>query len=1747
MNYIVGQGTCIISECTISGNIATGRGGGIYNYYSTTDISYSTLYDNSASSGAGLFNFYGTANVTNSTISGNSASGDGGGIYNDNSLTVTDCTISGNSGSTGGGLGGGGTLQGTIVANSSTHGGDLSGSFTGSYNLIDQTTSDLSGSSNIINSPADLASLNNYGGPTETMALLPDSPAIGHGSDFNGPGDIPITTDQRGFPLDSPTPDIGAFQTQPTATLGYYTFTVNTSTDGPVQAGQLSLRDAIRLADAYANSTSDTETIAFSSVSGSINLTLGALAIDNTAGEVTIQGPGSNVLTINGGNDSADFTVAAGSKASISGLTITGGKNLYTDSFVYGYGGGIENNGNLTISNSIITGNTAIWGGGIHSAGSGSYLNISSSTISDNSGGGILTYGTAIVSDCTITGNSYDGWGGGIYNGGTLTVTGTTLSGNSAKFGGGICNFGSASVTNSTLYNNYATSTLHDGGGEILNSSTITITDCTISTTSTSNRASGITNDGTASLEGTIVAVNNDATDIYGSSVNGTYDLVTDGTGGLSNDVEDHNILGSTSVPIAADLAPLTYNLSQQGNTETMALLSDSPAIGAGTVISGVLYDQRDLPRPTGSPNPDIGAYQTLPATLMINGAGDATTNSTYDLTLSAQMPYAQPWQITSWQINWGDGDTQTLTVGSTLNPGFNPAFDIVPHTYSLTSGVVEITATAFVGLGSFSYAAPETLTVAMNFAASGVGTIQPTQSSPYSGTLATFQGNTSGTTSDYSATINWGDNTSSTTGTITYDGNGNYDITGNHTFDLEGTFGVQVQISETDDTVQVNDTAEIAVMPPSTTPTITIPTNLPEFPENPDIPRASLPSGMNYWSPDLSGTAGSTSPIIAASDPTAGPDQTITVTGAQFTADPNSPYDDTQFIVYGQTTSSNAVYTDAQIQDPTTNGALVTLSSSLPNNSMYLVWALNANGASTPIAINNTTPWWVEAPNEPIGDTQNAQTVDADTGQELAIYGENLSNLATSPQSWVYLQTSAYEGAWATNVHVVSPNEVTFDVPDDLEPGTYEVWINNGLGGVYSWAQAPTTVDVASYSSPLTSTVTATIGGTITGSTYTLTGNGSTNDYNALNALLTSMVSGETLILPAGTFLVADGSDQTSQLAIPTDIKDIQIEGAGQGQTTILFTGPVADVGGNQFAFGQLDRGDGNIEIDNLTFEYDGDSAFGSGHALIYFEFSTNVAMNDVTVISNQIDALWPAGSVNFSLTNSTIIGNSSYMSGITDLYMNNDNFFMGYTAEEAAITGQELGFSITNCNIYDYDDSVFNDSTFNIGEKIGNYSGISQGRFLDFGATGDMYAGDNTTVNLEANWPNAGEQLNAEGNPYAYFGSYESSTVEGNGTQEVEINTTNSLPNMVGDCMIVVAGDGLGEMEVVTGVSLSGSTYTFTLSAPWNEPLDSSSQIEIISDNYNNAFYGNSLSDAVGGNGNSGLELYSGGYNIAFTNNTVQNTTTGVAIVAVGNGYQSDYFVQVMNNQIYNTDVGVGIQPTIQGDSSSMLNGVGVLVSDNSAIGVINGLSLISADLSYNQTLLSVFPVTLASFSHNFIAPIIETAPVFAPNYDVVPIQPGGIVIQGNNPDVLFYDNTIIEPNATGDLTPPSGVYYQDYELSDGNWNGTLAISGACHGARQNQPGRGASKPANVLTYSIPHPFYPTQLFLELLVPVHAVWPADTPTSEDNGGSVTVSSGGEHPSSPAVLRRPFGFVFSGVPDWPAVSEVEWPPCRRR
>ncbi len=230
--------TDTLTNCAISGNTATGRG----------------LYDQS---GGGLYLGSGATNTTlmNCTVSGNSAFADGGGIaaQGQNNTTLIDCTIFGNSaGQSGGGVSneglvaevitdctisgnfadqsGGGvtsiihgsnicepTISNTILAGNAAlvSGPDSNITFvSGGNNLIGNT----SGSSGWVSSDLTginplLAPLGNYGGPTETLALLPGSPALGAGNNSLIPaGD---TTDQRGtgFPrVVNGTVDIGAFE-----------------------------------------------------------------------------------------------------------------------------------------------------------------------------------------------------------------------------------------------------------------------------------------------------------------------------------------------------------------------------------------------------------------------------------------------------------------------------------------------------------------------------------------------------------------------------------------------------------------------------------------------------------------------------------------------------------------------------------------------------------------------------------------------------------------------------------------------------------------------------------------------------------------------------------------------------------------------------------------------------------------------------------------------------------------------------------------------------------------------------------------------------------------------------------------------------------------------------------------------------------------------------------------------------------------------------------------------------------------------------------------------------------------------------------------------------------------------------------------------------------------------------------------------------------------------------------------------
>ena len=167
MNWggIVNSGKLTVLNSTISGNSAT-ENGGIDNFFGTMTLVNSTISGNTAKDDAGLINS-GSLSVIDSTIAGNNAAYEDGGIYSNTSI---------------GGLL---MLEDTIVAgNTPRAGGDIVGVVVSQGNNVIGNIANAGGflASDLLNVNPDLGPLQNNGGPTRTMALLPGSPAIGAGA-----------------------------------------------------------------------------------------------------------------------------------------------------------------------------------------------------------------------------------------------------------------------------------------------------------------------------------------------------------------------------------------------------------------------------------------------------------------------------------------------------------------------------------------------------------------------------------------------------------------------------------------------------------------------------------------------------------------------------------------------------------------------------------------------------------------------------------------------------------------------------------------------------------------------------------------------------------------------------------------------------------------------------------------------------------------------------------------------------------------------------------------------------------------------------------------------------------------------------------------------------------------------------------------------------------------------------------------------------------------------------------------------------------------------------------------------------------------------------------------------------------------------------------------------------------------------------------------------------------------------------
>jgi hypothetical protein len=192
---------------------------------------------------------------------------------------------------------------------------------------------------------------------------------------------------------------------------------------------------------------------------------------------ITILGNGATLTHASTAPASRIIYVHPGADLYLSRATVSNG-NATGD-----FGGGIRNDGNLTVVESRIINNTADYSGGI-GTNTGATTAVVRSVVGNNTagvdGGGLDNSGSLLIKRSVIAGNTTGNLGGGVANTGTLRVLESKIQGNSASgasgTGGGLANFTvsspntNATLVNSGVFQNTATNSpggIYDNGAAI--------------------------------------------------------------------------------------------------------------------------------------------------------------------------------------------------------------------------------------------------------------------------------------------------------------------------------------------------------------------------------------------------------------------------------------------------------------------------------------------------------------------------------------------------------------------------------------------------------------------------------------------------------------------------------------------------------------------------------------------------------------------------------------------------------------------------------------------------------------------------------------------------------------------------------------------------------------------------------------------------------------------------------------------------------------------------------------------------------------------------------------------------------------------------------------------------------------------------------------------------------------------------------------------------------------------------------
>jgi hypothetical protein len=375
------------------------------------------------------------------------------------------------------------------------------------------------------------------GSPLLTHAVLPGSPAIDAGDPaaMAGVGIDPLY-DQRGMPLSRVVDgdgaggariDMGAYERQESAPFHLFVDTLADELDGDYSSGDFSLREAIEIA----NLNPEPDEIAFApslTAAGpaAILLTMGELEITDS---VKLNGPGSALLTIDAQSKSRIINITETKvDVAISDLTFTNGKttgSVPNDTDFIHSGGAIRSISTVDlIVNRIAirdsgTEGTEARGGGLFAFGN---VTLTQSVLTGNSagasGGGISSMGTAMLDRTMVSGNSANAGGGGVAANSVVAIDSQIVDNQTtgvASSGGGIRAGASASFTNSVISGN-ATTGASSGGGGISSGGSLTLSRSVVDGNSTSGHyadGGGLHSDGSVSLTETVVTGNSTSGD----------------------------------------------------------------------------------------------------------------------------------------------------------------------------------------------------------------------------------------------------------------------------------------------------------------------------------------------------------------------------------------------------------------------------------------------------------------------------------------------------------------------------------------------------------------------------------------------------------------------------------------------------------------------------------------------------------------------------------------------------------------------------------------------------------------------------------------------------------------------------------------------------------------------------------------------------------------------------------------------------------------------------------------------------------------------------------------------------------------------------------------------------------------------------------------------------------------------------------------------------------------------------------